>query len=78
MGAALDLPRRVVVAGDFGLVRAGNQVPVEHYGAENCDKFQLVAETGELLAVCHAEGGRVLYDRVFPEVFPAPVEVPGA
>ncbi len=47
-------------------VRSGVQLPVELLGvAADALKFQLVTVGGRLVAIGHAEAGRVVYDRVF-------------
>jgi hypothetical protein len=46
-------------------VRSGVQLPLGALAAENLERFQLVDEAGRLLAIAHAEAGRVVYDRVF-------------
>jgi hypothetical protein len=40
---------------------------------EPAERFQLVDEAGRLLAIGHAEAGRVVYDRVFG----GPLDSPG-
>ena len=78
--AAFDPARRVSLVEATGLpiVRAGAdvrgpilsgvQLALPAVGAEDLEQFQIVDEQGRLLAVAHGERGRVVYDRVFPEL----------
>jgi tRNA pseudouridine55 synthase len=49
---------------------SGVQFSVESWGdlPTNAEQFQLLDERGQLVAVVHFEGGKTIYDRVFPEV----------
>ena len=38
-------------------------------GADGLERFLLVDEAGQLLAICHADEGRIRYDRVIAESF---------
>jgi tRNA pseudouridine55 synthase len=67
-GAATGLPTRTVTADLVRRVMGGVQLPVGALGADGLEQFQLVDELGILLAVAHAEAGRTVYDRVFPEL----------
>src|SRR6185503_8807596 len=53
-------------------VLGGVQLPVAAFSAEGLEQFQLVDESGTLLAVAHPEAGRTVYDRVFPELHREP------
>ena len=64
---ALDLARVAVPPALVGHVLSGVQLPVATWGSE-ATEFQLLDESGALLAVAHAEAGRTVYDRVFPEL----------
>ncbi|HET7502622.1 MAG TPA: tRNA pseudouridine(55) synthase TruB [Kofleriaceae bacterium] len=64
---ATGLPSRVVPRRLEAPVEDGLQVPVQAFGAEGLEQFQLVTEDGRLLAVAHPEAGRTVYDRVFRE-----------
>lgn len=58
----------VVVGPDFiPRIRSGLQMPPEllNVPPENYEKFQIFDEARRLVAVCHVEDHRVLYDRVF-------------
>ena len=64
---ATGLPMIAVRAAHIGPVRSGVQLPLAVLAAEPepAGRFQLVDEAGRLLAIARAEGGRVVYDRVF-------------
>ena len=48
---------------------SGVQFTRESWGElPNSERFQLVDERGRLIAIIHFEGGKTLYDRVFPEL----------
>jgi tRNA pseudouridine55 synthase len=64
---ATDLARVVVPAAQVAQVLSGVQLPAAAWGAEAV-QFQMLTEDGRLLAVAHAEAGRTVYDRVFPEL----------
>jgi tRNA pseudouridine55 synthase len=64
---ALDLPRVTVPRALRAPVLSGVQLPVATWSIE-AKGFQLLDEEGRLLAVAHAEAGRTVYDRVFPEL----------
>lgn len=64
---AIDLPRVVVPAALLPQVLSGVQLPLTTW-TENVSQFQILAENGTLVAVAHAEAGRTVYDRVFPEL----------
>jgi tRNA pseudouridine55 synthase len=69
--AALALPRATVPRALIGSVLSGLQLPVTAWVAElelETSQFQLLDESGALVAVAHAEAGRTVYDRVFPEL----------
>jgi tRNA U55 pseudouridine synthase TruB len=65
---AIDLPRVTVAAARVAQVLSGVQLPPSAFGAEGHELFQMVDEEGRLLAVAHADAGRTVYDRVFPEL----------
>ena len=65
---ATDLPTIVVPADKERHARNGVQFALEQLGAENLTQFQMVDQAGDLLAVVHAEDGKVVYDRVFRPV----------
>jgi tRNA pseudouridine55 synthase len=65
LAAASGLPAIAVRAALTGPVRSGVQLPLAALGAEGHERFQLVDEAGRLLAIAHADAGRVVYDRVF-------------
>jgi hypothetical protein len=46
-------------------VRSGVQLPLSALTGQPLERFQLVDEAGRLLAIAHAEAGRVVYERVF-------------
>ncbi len=66
--AATDLPRIVIPADKDRHARNGVQFSLEQLGAENLVQFQMIDQAGDLLAVVHAEDGKVIYDRVFHAV----------
>ncbi|MDQ3334693.1 MAG: tRNA pseudouridine(55) synthase TruB [Myxococcota bacterium] len=49
---------------------SGVQFSVETWGElpEKAERFQLLDERGQLIAIIHFEDGKTIYDRVFPEV----------
>jgi tRNA pseudouridine55 synthase len=79
LAAVTGLPSIAVSAALVGPVRSGVQLSIEAlapWGAdpeqadeaaapERPERFQIVDEAGRLLAIAHAEAGRVVYDRVF-------------
>lgn len=65
---ATDLPRATVPRALIAQAYSGVQLPVSAFGADGLERFQLVDETGTLVAVAHADAGRTIYDRVFPEL----------
>ena len=46
------------------------QLPVELMLVPLPERFQLIDAGGRLVAVAHAEDGRLIFDRVFPELLP--------
>jgi tRNA pseudouridine55 synthase len=65
--AVLHLPIVTIVAQLVPTVMSGVQHKVELVNAPADGKqFQMLDETGKLLAIAHAEAGHVVYDRVFP------------
>jgi tRNA pseudouridine55 synthase len=65
---ATDLPSVVVPRALVAQVYGGVQRPVALFSADGLEQFQLVDEDGRLLAIAHADQGRTVYDRVFPEL----------
>jgi tRNA pseudouridine55 synthase len=63
-GRATNLPSVVARAEQLGPIRDGLQLPVEDLA--DLPRFQILDEHGRLVAIAHAEAGKVLYDRVFP------------
>ncbi len=63
--AATGLPVIPVPAAHVGPVCSGVQLPLAALTGEPPARFQLVDEAGRLLAIAHAEAGRVVYERVF-------------
>lgn len=72
MREAVTLPEVVVHGDQITSIRSGVQLPVDRMGAENLEQFQFVDGAGRMLAVAHTESGKVVYDRVFPEMFVGP------
>jgi tRNA pseudouridine55 synthase len=66
---AVDLPAVTVGPEFLPVIRYGNMLPVERFGADGLERFLLVDEAGQLLAICHADDGRIRYDRVIAESF---------
>lgn len=66
--AATDLPRITIPADKDRHARNGVQFSLTQLGAENLTQFQMLDQAGELLAIVHAEDGKVVYDRVFHRV----------
>jgi tRNA pseudouridine55 synthase len=64
---ATELPSFVVPGELVPRVRSGLQMPPEMFGVspESFERFQLLDPERRLVAICHVEGNRVLYDRVF-------------
>jgi tRNA pseudouridine55 synthase len=62
-----SLPRVIAPAELVPKVRSGLQLPPELFPVppESFERFQLLDEDGGLVAVCHVEAHRVIYDRVF-------------
>ncbi len=71
MRECVTLPEVVVRGDQITSIRSGVQLPVDRMGAENLERFQFVDDSGRMLAVAHAREGKVIYDRVFPEMFVA-------
>lgn len=69
MRDAVTLPQVVVRGDQISSIKSGVQLPLDRMGAENLQQFQFVDEDGRMLAVAHAQDGKVVYDRVFPEMF---------
>jgi tRNA pseudouridine55 synthase len=67
---AVDLPAVTVGPEFLPVIKSGNMLPVDRFGAEGLERFLLVDEAGQVLAVCHADDGRTRYDRVIAESFP--------
>ncbi|MBC7977759.1 MAG: tRNA pseudouridine(55) synthase TruB [Myxococcales bacterium] len=65
---ATDLPRVVVAAALIAQIFNGVQLPIATFGAEGLERFQLVDEAGQLLAIAHPSDGKTVYDRGFPEL----------
>jgi tRNA pseudouridine55 synthase len=68
--AATGMPSIAVRAEHVGPVRSGVQLPLVVLDPEAGEgtapeRFQLVDAAGRLLAIAHAQDGRVVYDRVF-------------
>lgn len=64
------LPAITVPAAMYKHALSGVQFSVETWGElpEKAERFQLLDERGQLMAVVHFESGKTIYDRVFPEV----------
>lgn len=75
IGQATELPVALVSALMVPTIMSGVQHPVEMFAdlaaAPAGQRFQLVDEQGRLVALAHAERGKVVYDRVFPELLRA-------
>lgn len=65
LAEATQLPRVVAETALLPKIRNGVQLPLEVFGAQNLEQFQMLDEHGRLLAICHGEEGHVVYDRVF-------------
>jgi tRNA pseudouridine55 synthase len=65
---ATDLPCVVVPRALAAQVLSGVQRAPAVFGADGLEQFQILDEDSRLLAVAHAEAGRTIYDRVFPEL----------
>jgi len=65
---ATDLPAVTVPQALIAQIFNGVQLPVATLGADHLERFQLLDEAGQLLAVAHPQDGRTVYDRVFPEL----------
>jgi hypothetical protein len=72
MRESITLPEVIVRGDQITSIRSGVQLPVDRMNAENLERFQFVDEAGNMLAVAHALDGKVIYDRVFPEMFVLP------
>jgi tRNA pseudouridine55 synthase len=63
-----QLPRVAVTDAELlRLVLHAVQIDPARLGAA-AERFQLVDGSGKLLAIAHADAGKVIYDRVFPEL----------
>ncbi|HEY4056750.1 MAG TPA: hypothetical protein VGM39_09075, partial [Kofleriaceae bacterium] len=65
---AVELPEVVVRGDQITTIKNGVQVPVERMGVGEHERFQLVDDAGRMLAICHAEDGKVFYDRVLADL----------
>ncbi|HEX4451336.1 MAG TPA: tRNA pseudouridine(55) synthase TruB [Kofleriaceae bacterium] len=65
MADVLSLPIITVAEPLVKTILAGVQHPIEKLGVPASEQFQLFDEANTLLAIAHAEDGRVIYDRVF-------------
>jgi len=65
---ATGLPRVRLVDARIAHALSGVQFSVDLIGAENLQQFQMIDDRDRLIAIAHAEAGRVVYDRVFPEL----------
>ncbi len=65
MADVLSLPVVTVPEPLVKTILAGVQHPIERLMAPAVEQFQLFDEANTLLAIAHAEDGRVIYDRVF-------------
>jgi hypothetical protein len=75
---AIELPAIAVATERVAQVFNGVQLPVAAFGAEGLARFQLLDAAGTLLAVAHpAADGRIVYDRVFPELQTGPARLHG-
>jgi tRNA pseudouridine55 synthase len=69
LAQATELPAVIVLRALVPHVFNGLQLPVAAFGADGLERFQLLDEAGQLLAVAHPDAtGRTIYDRVFPEL----------
>jgi tRNA pseudouridine55 synthase len=65
MADVLSLPIVTVPAELVKTILDGVQHPIDKLGVPASEQFQLFDEAKTLLAIAHAEDGRVIYDRVF-------------
>jgi tRNA pseudouridine55 synthase len=65
MTEATRLPKVTAAADLVPRIRSGVQLPPELFAAPKDVRFQLLDETGALVAVAHVEAAKVVYDRVF-------------
>jgi hypothetical protein len=65
MTEATRLPKVTAAADLVPKIRSGLQLAPELFAAPKDVRFQLLDETGSLIAVAHVEGHKVVYDRVF-------------
>ncbi len=65
-----DLPRVAVPPDLLKAVVHAVQLPVELMLVPLPERFQLIDAAGRLVAIAHAEAGRLIFDRVFPELLP--------
>ncbi|MDB4953429.1 MAG: tRNA pseudouridine 55 synthase [Myxococcales bacterium] len=64
LSQATSLPIAVTPAALVAKIRSGVQLPLETFEIK-ASQFQIVDESGALLAIVHGEFGRIIYDRVF-------------
>ena len=64
LSEATRLPRVVTPAALVAKILSGVQLPAETFDIAAA-QFQILTEAGTLLAIVHAEFGRIVYDRVF-------------
>jgi len=65
MTEATRLPRVTAASELVTKIRNGLQLPQELFGSPTAERFQLLDETGGLVAVAHVERDKLVYDRVF-------------
>ena len=63
-----DLPAVTVPPDLVAQIFNGVQLPIATFAADGLERFQLLDQAGQLLAVAHPQDGRTVYDRVFPEL----------
>jgi hypothetical protein len=55
----------VAAAAQLDPIRSGLQLPLDQLGGDP-SVFQIHDDAGRMVAVAHGDGGKVIYDRVFP------------
>lgn len=67
LGRVTALPTVIAQPHQVKPIRSGLQLPSDQFAEQNEQLFQIVDEHGTLVAIAHAEAGRIFYDRVFPD-----------
>ena len=67
LGCVTGLPTAIANSAQIMPIRSGLQLPTDTFPDLNGETFQIVDQDNRLVAIVHAEAGRIRYDRVFPD-----------